>query len=122
MKQFPEGDIHKLCDQLKVVDTLREKEPKDNCMSCGKQGHTTPNCWGKCPACGGSDHMAGQCQLSPEKAKIKARNKKRRTNYKLCRMIKSKLNNESNPPEEQSNSSYWAESLSDGETVVDLDK
>ena len=32
----------------------------------------------------------------------------------------SKLN-ESNPPDEQSGSNCWAQSLSDGETVVDLD-
>ena len=44
MKQFPEGDIHKLRDQLKVVDALKNKGAKDNCLSCGKQGHTKINC------------------------------------------------------------------------------
>merc|ERR1712215_420630 len=84
MKQFPEGDIHKLCDQLKVVDALKNREPQDNCMSCGKQGHTTPNCWGKCPACGGYDHRAGHSQISLEEAKRK-KIKKRRKKYRLRR-------------------------------------
>ena len=36
MKQFPEGDIHKLKDQLKVVDALKSKGSKENCLTCGK--------------------------------------------------------------------------------------
>ena len=52
MKQFPEGDIHKLKDQLKAVDALKSKGSKENCLTCGQQGHLKINCWGKCPACG----------------------------------------------------------------------
>ena len=92
MKQFPEGDIHKLKDQLKVVDALKTKGAKENCLSCGKQGHLKINCWGKCPACGGFDHRAGDCQLSPEKVKKREKRKKRRIKNKINRRIKSKLN------------------------------
>merc|ERR1712215_370116 len=75
MKQFPEGDIHKLKDQLKVVDALKTKGSQENCLNCGQQGHLKISCWGKCPACGGLGHRAGDCQLSPEK--VNAREEKK---------------------------------------------
>ena len=121
MKQFPEGDIHKLKDQLKVVDALKSKGSKENCLTCGKQGHLKINCWGKCPACGGFGHRAGDCQLSPEKVRAREKRKKRRIRNRINKRIKSKMKSDTNPPEDQTNSNYWADSLSDGETVVDLD-
>ena len=75
MKQFPEGDIHKLKDQLKVVDAIKTKVSQENCLNCGQQGHLKINCRGKCPACGGLGHRAGDCQLSPEKVREEKKGK-----------------------------------------------
>ena len=121
---FLEGDIHKLKDQLKVVSALKIKGSQENCLNCGQQGHLKINCWGKCPACGGLGHRAGDCQLSPEKVKAREKRKKRRRRNQINKRIKAKLyktKSDTNLPEDQSNSNYWADSLSDGETVVDLD-
>ena len=73
MKEFPEGNIQKLADQLKVVKALNKQRSEENCTNCGQQGHSKRNCWGICPACGEPGDSPGICQLSPER--IRAREK-----------------------------------------------
>ena len=107
MRQFPEGDIHKLKDQLKVVSALKIKGSQENCLNCGQQGHLKINCWGKCPVCSGLDHRAGDCQLSPEKVRAGEQRKKRRKKNQINKRIKAKLyktKSNTNSPEDQSNS------------------
>merc|ERR1711888_471201 len=76
MKEFPEGDIQKLTDQLKGVKASNKPKSEENCTNCGQQGHSEYNCWGNCPACGELGHSPGTCQLSPKR--IRAREKRKR--------------------------------------------
>ena len=82
MKEFPEGNIKKLTDQLKVVRALKNRRSEENCTNCGQQGHSNTNCWGICPACGEPGNNPGICQLSPEK--IRAREKEEEKKEDKC--------------------------------------
>ena len=125
MKECPEGNIQRLADQLKGVKASNKPKSKDNCTNCGQQGHLNINCWGICPACEETGHRPGTCQLSQNqiisrenkrKRKLRSIRKKRRLKRKL-----DKTQSDLNLPdkEDESNSNFWADSLSDGETVID---
>ena len=123
MREFPEGNIQKLKDQLKVVRALKNKGSEENCVNCGQKGHLRRNCWGNCPACGEPGHNPGDCQISPEKIKAREKRKKRRRrniNNKRLKLKLYKTKSDTNLPEDQSNSKFWVDSLSDCETVVDM--
>ena len=123
MREFPEGNIQKLTDQLKVVRALKNKRSEENCINCGQRGHLSNNCWGICPACGEPGHNPGSCQLSPEKIKAREKRKKKRkrnANRKRLKLKLYKTKSDTNLPEDESNSKFWADSLSDGETVIDM--
>ena len=122
MEKHPEGDFQTLIDQLKGALTSEKPRSKENCTNCGKKGHLEYNCWGDCPACGEQDHSPGSCQLSPEKIKAKA--KKKRNRHKWAENKKQKLNmlkiqTQQNLHDAEFSGQYWADSLSDGETVID---
>ena len=120
MEKHPEGDFQKLSDQL--VGALTSEKPKSNCTNCGKRGHSESNCWGNCPVCGEQGHSPGSCQLSPEKIKEKAKKRRRRKKWaenKKLRLKLQKTQAQQNLHEPESSGQYWAESLSDGETVID---
>merc|ERR1711895_316371 len=113
MKKSPEGDINKLCDQLEVVNEISKREPEaENCITCGKIGHKSYKCWGKCPICGSYNHFPRSCQ---DPAKF--RKQKRRIDYRKRKKMRSRLNKSNQPGGE-----CWAESLSDGETVVEREE
>ena len=122
MKEFPEGDIQKLTDQLKGVLASNKPGSEENCTNCGQQGHSDFNCWGNCPACGEIGHSPGTCQLTPEKIRAREKRKRRRKRMAYKKRLKLKLHknqSEQNLPEGESSSQVWADSLSDGETVID---
>merc|ERR1712030_298372 len=86
-----------------------------NCTNCGRKGHLDYNC-------GEQGHSPGSCQLSPEKIKAKAKKRRRRKKWAENRKLRLKmLKNQSqqNLLDVESSGQYWAESLSDGETVID---
>ena len=124
MKECPEGNIQKLADQLKGVKVSKKPKSNDNCTSCGKAGHLNINCWGTCPACEQTGHRPGTCQLLMQERIKREKNRKRKLKAALHkRKLKRKLNRPQfklNLPgeEDNSNSSYWTDSLSDGETVI----
>merc|ERR1711888_209655 len=84
-----------------------------NCTQCGKKGHLEYNCWGNCPVCGELGHKPGSCQLSPEKIKTIARKRRKIKKWDKVRKRKTQL------PVPESSGQYWAESLSDSETVIE---
>merc|ERR1711888_506666 len=95
---------------------------EENCTNCGQKGHPKYNCWGTCPACGELGHSPGTCQLSPERIRAREKRKRKRKRQADNKRLKFKLyKNQSdlNLPEVESNSKFWADSLSDGETVID---
>ena len=114
---------YQLTDQLKVVRALKNRRSEENCTNCGEQGHLSNNCWGICLAFGKPGHNPGICQLSPEKIKAREKRKKKRKRNANRKRLKLKLyKNQSDIslPEDESNSKFWADSLSDGETVIDM--
>ena len=125
MKECPEGNIQRLADQLKGVKASNKPKSKDNCTNCGQQGHLKINCWGICPACEETGHRPGTCQLSPKERIKREKTRKRKLRAVLKkRRLKRKLDKpqfDLNLPdkEDDSNSNFWADSLSDGETVID---
>ena len=122
MEKHPEGDFQKLNDQLLGALTSEKPKSKENCTNCGKKGHTQYNCWGNCPVCGEQGHSPGSCQLSPEKIKARAKKKRRRIKYaenKKLRLKLQKTQSQQNLLGSESSGQYWADSLSDGETVID---
>ena len=123
MKECPEGSIQRLADQLKGVKASNKPRSKDNCTNCGQQGHLKFNCWGICPACEETGHRPGTCQLSPDQIRSKENRRKRKLRLvHKKRRLKRKLDKnqpELNLPKNESNSKFWADSLIDGETVID---
>ena len=113
-----------MADHLKGVKASNKPRSEENCTYCGQQGHSEYNCWGICPACEKIGHRPGTCQLSPDQ--IRSRENKRKRKLRLVhkkRRLKRKLDKnqpELNLPEDESNSKFWADSLSDGETVIDM--
>ena len=86
---------------------------EENCTRCGKKGHLEDNCWGNCPVCGELGHKPGSCQLSPEKIKTIARKRQKSKKWEKVRKRKTQL------PVPESSGQYWAESLSDNDTVIE---
>merc|ERR1711947_69075 len=122
MEKYPEGDFQRLTGQLIGALTSEKPRSRENCTNCGKKGHLEYNCWGDCPACGEQGHSPGSCQLSPEKIKAKAKKRHRRKKWaenKKLRLKMQKNQAQQNLLDEESSGQYWAESLSDGETVID---
>ena len=119
MKKYPEEDIQKLTDQLKEVLAWEKPRSKENCTNCGRPGHSDFNCFGDGPARGEQGHSPGTCQLSPEK--IRAREKRWAENKKI-KLKLQKTQSKQNLPEGESSGRFWAESLSDGETVIDTNQ
>ena len=125
MKKYPEGDFQKLTDQLIGALTSEKPRPKEHCTNCGRKGHSDFNCWGDCPACGEQGHSPGTCQLSPEKIRAKEKRRKRRKKWAENKRLKLKMlktQSKQNLPDEESSGQFWAESLSDGETVIDTNQ
>ena len=124
-KECPEGDIQRLADQLKgVMASKKPKTKKDNCTTCGQEGHLNSNCWGRCPACLETGHRPGECLLSQNEIIRKENRRKRNLRLKRKRKLKRRIDKPQiiiNLPDEEevSNSNFGADSLSDEGTVID---
>merc|ERR1712082_60653 len=122
MEKHPEGDFQNLIDQLKSALTSEKSRSKENFTNCGKKGHLEYNCWGNCPVCSEQGHSPGSCQLSPEKIKATAKKRHRRKKWAENTKLRLKLlktQSQIELPDSESSGQYWAESLSDGDTVID---
>ena len=107
--------------RYKQLNKPRQRS-EENCTNCGQQGHSEYNCWGNCPACGELGHSPETCQLPPERIRAREKRKRRRKRLADKKRLKSKMyKNQSNQnlPEDESSSKFWADSLSDGEMVID---
>ena len=113
MEKHPEGDFETLIDLIKCA--LSPEKQRENCTKCGQKGHSEINCWGNCPVCGELGHRPGSCELSPEKIRSITKKKQKRKKREKIRKLKRKTQ----LPEQESSGQYWAESLSDSETVIE---
>merc|ERR1712055_172165 len=67
-------------------------------------------------------HRPGTCESSPEKIQILAKKRRRKKRWEENKKLKLKLlktKSQIDLPDSESSGQYWAESLSDGDTVVD---
>ena len=102
----------------------KHKTKKENCTTCGQEGHLTNNCWGRCPAYQETGHRPGECILSQNEIIRKENRRKRNLRLKRKRKLKRRIDKPQiaiNLPDEEevSNSNFGEDSLSDEGTVID---
>ena len=116
-----------MADQLTGLKISKQPTPtKLNCTNCGRAGHLTSNCWGKCPTCDQLGHRQKSCRLTEQERRKIERARKRKLKAVLKQRNLRRKANEPNfkltlPDDDDSEGNHWIDSLNDSrETVAEL--